>query len=427
MTSRLLQSVLLMSCAVLFSTNTWAKDIWARDKLFGDVGGARSGLANHGVDVDVRLSQFYQDVVSGGVNSDDSGEYGVKLDTWINVDAHKLFNSWEGLFISMHVETRGGYDVLTDAGPATLPNAALLYPLPGDYHGTDITSFMVSQVMFDGKAAAVAGKLGSFDLLQGMFPKGILDYGLDGFQNANSIMSILSWGRWLTLSQYGGGIWTIADGMPSTGVIVTGATNTTTTWSTKGAFSDGVGVLLFHRFLFEIDDKPGYLYIGGGGSFKEYPSLDPHDLANSPKGIVTDSEKNPWGVAAYWYQVLWQAEADKDRRVQTFIGGSVADDNPSFSDWDIFASVQSFGFFDSRQNDRIGLAGHYYHYAEDYRDLVNLIPGENITDNSWTFELFYNFEVNKWLHLTPSIQYVQNENDNDDPALIPGVRLVMDF
>ena len=103
------------------------------------------------------------------------------------------------------------------------------------------------------------------------------------------------------------------------------------------------------------------------------------------------------------------------------------DDNPSFSDGDIFASIQSFGFFDSRPHDRIGLVGHYYHYAKDYRDLVNLILGENITNHSWSFEAFYNIEINKWLHLSPNIQYAQNENDDDDPALIVGGRLVMDF
>ena len=421
-------SALLTLCAVLFTSNAGAEDIWSRDKLTGDWRGLRTDLTKHGIDIELRLSQFYQGVTSGGVNT--NSEYGVKFDTWLNLDANKLFGSWEGLYIAMHMETRDGNDVLADAGTFTTPNTALLYPLPGDYSGTDVTSLMVSQVLFDGKAAVVAGKLGSMDLLQGMFPNGVVDYGLDGFMNANSIMSILSWGRWLTLSQYGGGVWSIADGMPSTGLIVTGATNTTTTWDTSGAFSDGVGFLGFHRFLFKIDDKKGYLYIGGGGSTKDYPSLDPNDLHGSgnPGGGITTDEKNPWGIAFYWYQVLWQAEKDNDkRRVQLFTGFSIADDNPSFSDFDIFASVQTFGLFDSRPHDRMGIAGHYYHYADDYVDLLNSIPGENLRDNSWTFEAFYNYEINPWLHLSPNFQYAQNENDDDDPAVILGGRLVIDL
>jgi porin len=401
--------------------------IWTRDKLFGDWGGARSGLAKHGVGVDVRLSQFYQDVTSGGADPDASGRYGKKLDTYVNIDVEKLLGTGKDWYISMHVETRHGKDVLADAGTATLPNAPLLYPEPGDYSGTDVTSFFVTKVLFDGKAAVLGGKLGSLDLLQGMFPD-VVDYGLDGFQNANSIMSILSWGRWLTLSQYGFGGWTIEKGMPSTGLIVTGATNTSSTWDTKDSFSDGNGFLAFHRFLFDIEGKDGYLYVGGGGSTKKYPSLDYSQITLDDNGAVTDEEKNPWGIAFYWYQVLWQPNPDKkDRRVQAFTGFSLADDNPSFSDWDAFASIQSYGLFNSRPRDRIGIAGHYYHYADDYVDLINRVPGQDVRDYSWTTELFYNFEINKWLHLTPSLQYVQNEQEADDPATIPGVRLVVDF
>jgi hypothetical protein len=40
-------------------------------------------------------------------------------------------------------------------------------------------------------------------------------------------------------------------------------------------------------------------------------------------------------------------------------------------------------------------------------------------------EIYYNFEINKWLHLTPDLQIVQNEYE--DVAVIPGIRLVMDF
>ena len=92
--------------------------IWTRDKLFGDWGGARSGLAYHGIGVDIRLSQFYQDVTSGGVDSDASGRWGHKLDTIVNIDVEKLFGTGKDWYISMHVETRDGKDVLADAGTA---------------------------------------------------------------------------------------------------------------------------------------------------------------------------------------------------------------------------------------------------------------------------------------------------------------------
>ncbi len=399
--------------------------LWTRDKLTGDWGGLRTDLSKRGLDIELRLSQFYQEVTSGGVNS--NGEYGVKLDTWVNIDAQKLFGSWPGLYISAHIESRDGNDVLADTGSFVLPNAALMFPLPGNYDGTKVTGFMVTQMLFDNKAAVLAGKLQAFDLLQGFFPQQVVDYGLDGFMNANSVMSILSWGRWLTLSQYGAAGWTIKHGMPSSGFIVAGHDNTTTTWDVNDSFSDGVGIMLFHRFVYNTE-KLGYVYVGAGGSTKDYVSTDPVDWTVHPgEGAVSTDEKKPWDVAVYLYQVLWQASGDKDRRVQLFAGGSVGDDNPSFADWDIFASLQSFGLFESRPKDRIGLAGHYYHYADDFVALVGSIPGENLRDDSWSLEAFYNYEINPWLHVTPNFQYAQNEQSGDDPGVILGVRLVIDI
>jgi porin len=431
-TGRMFLAALLLLCAALFApktwaedSKTWAEDIWTRDKLTGDWWGARTYLSDHGINFNLRLSQFYQGVTSGGAKR--TSEYGGIMDYIVTVDGHKL-GLWKGLGFFGHATSRWGNDILADAGAFVLPNAALMYPLPGDFSGTRITGGWVSQELFKGEAQVLAGKLNSFDLLQGMFPN-VVDYGLDGFMNANSFLSVLPWGRWLTLSQYGAAGWTIKDGMPSTGVIVVGQENVTDDWgSWDDSFGDGVGILAFHRFLFKIDDKPGYLYIGGGGSTKDYPSLDPVDWTVIPgEGLVDTEEKKAWGVAAYWYQDFWRKEGNDKRFAHFFVGGSVADNNPSFSNYDVFAAVQAFGLSDARPHDRMGIAYHYNHMANDYVDLVNSIPGVNMRDNFWTFEVYYNYQINPWLHLTPNFQYAQNENDDDDPAVILGVRLVIDL
>lgn len=153
----------------------------------------------------MRLAQFHQGVASGGVNQTFS--CGGTVEYMFNVDAHKI-GLWKGFGIAMHATTRFGKDILADAGAFTLPNTALMYPLPGDYRNANVTGLMVSQFLFDKKVQVMAGKLNSMDLLQGLYPHNV-DYGLDGFMNANSFMSMLSWGRWLTLSQYGAAGWTL--------------------------------------------------------------------------------------------------------------------------------------------------------------------------------------------------------------------------
>jgi carbohydrate-selective porin OprB len=51
----------------------------------------------------------------------------------------------------------------------------------------------------------------------------------------------------------------------------------------------------------------------------------------------------------------------------------------------------------------------------------------SIARDRWGLELYYNFEINPWLHLTPDLQLVQNDDKDDDFAVIPGIRLVLDF
>ena len=121
----------------------YLKEIWARDKLTGDWGGLRSDLSKHGIDIGLRLSQYWQSVESGGVNQ--SSEYGGTMDYRVNLDMHKLLSTWEGFSVNMHARTRFGYDINEDAGAFALQNTGMLMPSPGKYHDTDVTGLTVSR------------------------------------------------------------------------------------------------------------------------------------------------------------------------------------------------------------------------------------------------------------------------------------------
>lgn len=143
------------------------KDIWNRDKLTGDWA---SDLHDHGLDVSLRLSQYYQNVASGGVN--ENGEYGGTMDYRVTADAKKVFGLWKGLSFNMHARTRFGEDVLADAGAFTLPNTGMLMPSPGDFHGTEITGLTASQYLpfFGGLANVTVGQFDVIDTVTGFFP-----------------------------------------------------------------------------------------------------------------------------------------------------------------------------------------------------------------------------------------------------------------
>ena len=63
--------------------------------------------------------------------------------------------------------------------------------------------------------------------------------------------------------------------------------------------------------------------------------------------------------------------------------------------------------------------------SDNYKDVVSFLD-EDLQD-LYGFELYYNYQIMPSVNLTADIQYVQNEWKNDDMAVIPGGRLVIDF
>ncbi len=75
----------------------------------------------------------------------------------------------------------------------------------------------------------------------------------------------------------------------------------------------------------------------------------------------------------------------------------------------------------------MGVAFWYNWLSDDYVDTLSNLPIPIRVRDTWGFELYYNFEINKWLHLTPDLQLVKNATKGDNMAIIPGIRMVMDF
>jgi porin len=402
--------------------------IWTRDKLTGDWWGGRTYLTDHGIDIDLRLSQYYQGVASGGRNT--NSEYGGTMDYRLNVDTNKLLGTWKGFSVNMHARTRFGQDVNADAGEMTLPNTGLLMPLPGDYHGTDITGLTVNQYFPVGKEHLGLFTLGKLDILDAVtlfFPS--VGYGQEGFWNVNSMVTALPWfGAVNGLSLYGGWLATINKEaqIGQSAILVTGTKNVTTEWSSvSDSFQDGAWIAAFHRFLYKLNDKPGYFMVFGGFSTREQASNEERDFVFIPgQGIESTEEKKPWDIALYLRQVFWQAEGDPNRNANFMIGGTVGPDNPQFAQWNIFANVEAYGPMKSRPHDRMGVSGWYNGLSNNFTDLVSPVADLR---NLYGFEAYYNFAVTKWAHLSADLQLVKNEWEGDDLAVIPGARLVIDF
>lgn len=90
-----------------FETIAEASDelIYDRSKLTGDWLGLRTSLQDGGVTVDVSTTQFYQGVASGGLEQEFLS--GGRNDYLLKLDGEKA-GLWQGLYITLHGETRSG-------------------------------------------------------------------------------------------------------------------------------------------------------------------------------------------------------------------------------------------------------------------------------------------------------------------------------
>ncbi|MBW2425877.1 MAG: carbohydrate porin [Deltaproteobacteria bacterium] len=408
-------------------SRAYLQEVWERETLFGDWLGMRKNLMDNGIYPKLRMSHYYQESTSGGIR--DHGEYLGKMDYRADVDLNKLAGTWPGLYASVHAESRWGQTIGEYVGPFNLPNANGLWPLPGDYSGTQVTQLVMGQALPTpiGRFDVLAGKLSALDLVTTIYPH--VASGQEAFMNVNSLVTAWPWFRFVNLVMYGAAAWISDDqGRIQGGLIAFGQDNVSTTWQIDESFEDGVGLLGFYRYFWEIDGKVGSLAFFAGGATKQYQALEDTDWSPILGGNVLiptlgDRDRRPWAIAPYLYQELWSGE--QGQKIFIFTGGSYAREDPSFADWHYFASIEAFGAIPKRRGDRMGFAYSYNNLGKDLKDALDLI-GIDARDH-YSFEWYYNVEINKWLHVTANFQLLQNAQKGDNMAVVPGMRAVIDF
>ncbi len=130
---------------------------------------------------------------------------------------------------------------------------------------------------------------------------------------------------------------------------------------------------------------------------------------------------------AYYDQIVWQADASGNRNVRFVSAGALADQSPGFSRWQYTGQVVATGLFDNRPKDRIGIGGYYVGVTDHVKDFSQssiLVP--DLGDYSG-LEIFYSAELTPAIHLTGDLQITDDFVKETDTAIIPGVRLSMEF
>ncbi len=384
--------------------------LWDHDHLTGDPWGLRSELAERGVVADLSLTQFYQDVPSGGTRQKDA--YGGKLDY--------IFTFAKGLVV-MHAETRFGEDVLLDAVGTAPVNANLLYP--GLDNETAITGLLINLPLTPDQDWIFSfGKFNTLDLFHMIYPQ--TGRGVDGFMNASSFLP-LTVARTVPLSFLGAGVLKMNEGRVQGGLLVYDSHNTPTTSGFDELFDNGANIAGLWRFFTEFGGLPGSHCFMGTWASGEFTVLDRTGWSFIPgDGIVPGEQSGSWSLQYILEQRLWADPCCEKRNIGILSQWGLADQRTSPFAWICNVSLQAQGLVACREQDTMGVG---YFYSGLSGDLKDLFPQALPLQDVQGVELYYNAAITPWFHLTADLQVVEPANSDRDTALVLGLRGKVDF
>lgn len=156
-------------------------DFWRQEEMTGDWGGARKSWKEKGIELEFKLTHFYQAVTSGGVREDE--EYNGKFESTWKFDLAKVAG-WKWWSSQIKTEYRFGGPVLLGTGGINPVNTATLTPdLDGGVVSITAVNFtrLIPKDLAKGNLWAISfGRFNVLDLLQEDFFAGT---GVDRFFN----------------------------------------------------------------------------------------------------------------------------------------------------------------------------------------------------------------------------------------------------
>ena len=407
--------------------NPFTGDLWSRSRISGDWWGARSGLAEKGMTLDLFATQFYQGVASGG--RQEAWEYGGKIDYLANLDGAKA-GLWQGFFVSMHAETRFGNSVNNIDGLLAPSNIAMQFPDPNS-DITSITGLKFTQALSE-NFAVYFGKINTLDeypVRYGLFSQdpGMGRPGISGFMNTSLVFNPIA-ARTVPYSTAAVGAAFLSNGAPFLTCTVFDPEERAAT-GMQGMFSKGAVIvpdlILRTKFL----DRPGVFNIGGTYSSSRYRSFDPAAYLSIPPALLLDDAFTPletgsWCVYTNCYQAVWVDSADETRTWGVFGQFGVSDGNPNPIAYTANAGVGGRSMMQNRKLDSMGAGFFYVGLSDSFKALSAPILRQQ---NECGVELFYNWAFTPASRLTLDLQVASPSTQAFDAVIIPGLRMQLLF
>ncbi len=406
-------------------------DFWTRSAVLGDLGGARTDLAEMGIQFNVDWTNTLQSVVDGG--RDQTTKIGGTADFNITFDLMRM-KLLPGAFVKFRGESRYGESVNGDTGTLLPVSSDMLFPLTSELNEGvpfDITNLTYYQFLSD-HFAILAGK---FDTLDGDPNEFASGRGLTQFQNLNFVFNAVPL---LTVPYDVLGAGVII--MPNKWITIISNVFTTTDVSSVSGFSDldnGLTWATEANFQYRLGRLPGGFNIGGTYAFdNDFKTVNRRYTFEPGQGVVVPPDQNDsWSVYLSGWQYLFAEDdgrgdepLDPENRIPDLKGLGVFA-RLGFADQDTNPIQVAFsvglggrGAIPGRDNDIFGV-GYFYNDAQENR-LQTIL---NLKSYGQGFEAFYSVAITPAMHLTFDLQVVEPVSNNLDTAVILGGRFLVHF
>ncbi len=411
-----------LACDSMLFANCSCDDnsMWARPYLLGDPGGLRSQLVDNGFTFNISSTQFYQGVTSGGI--DRQFQYGGRNDYYLNIDGEKA-GLWQGLFVTLHGESRYGESVNSGTGALLPPNGALLFPTTKGT-ATSLTGVKITQALSE-NFALFAGKINTLDELVQPFASG---RGVDAFMNTGLMFPAAS-ARTVPYSTLGAGFAILQDLQPVFTVMVLDTHDNPTNSGFDELFTNGATTLVNLNVPVTLAGLPGHQGLWGTYSTGKYNDLDPTVYIDPNNGLAVAFGQQTGSWAAYYSadQALYVDPCNAKRSFGLFTNIGFADNGPSPIHFAANVGLGGSSPLHTRPLDTFGIGYSYVGYSDPVKSLAPvLLP----TDDDQVVELFYNYAVTPWFRITPDLQVVMPARERTlppnaqdiDTSLVVGLR-----
>lgn len=202
------------------------------------------------------------------------------------------------------------------------------------------------------------------------------------------------------------------------------------------AFKDGDTYSFTAEFTTYFLSKPGSQNFGATYGTKKY-TLFRQDLRFFLSKIlgfqvIFQRDDGSWSFYCNVRQFLFTESQDESQGFGIFGGYGITDDKTNLIDSFYSIGIGGKDIFEGHDNDIFGIGYFYTKTSDEFVRPVCTIPvvgpslARNIGDAE-TVEIFYNFKIYPWLHITPEFQIIEPANEGADTTYVAGVRVKIDF